>query len=1064
MLTPKELLYWFMKQLYRDKAGPNDFIAIRVIHNKIPFFDPQTGRKMEQSLCLYQKNVPIKHFKDLFFNGGLYEKLRDLNANQTEPGNIYFGINARNSAVGNKKEHVIGFGAYYLDLDDNKGYSKEDRAKQITFWKQIGLTPSIVIDSGHGYHAYWLLTRIVSGEEGEPVLKRMVAITGCKVKGNTFDVTRIFRLPGFLNQKRWFEHDSPPCCIRMPNEKEINELVADGDAPVQMYDPSVFETFPASENADIAKYLEAANTLPGDFNENLKQLVTDTGAELRAMVRHKAEDMAQSTTFDSTPVEQEAKAEVYEPSLTRVPMLLEEIKWPRGHSRWMQTYCKKGFDGLTAEQIIYIKDKTNWKEDEDPSASELDFRIVYHLVKLGYTYEAIVNFWMRTDLNLYRPEKEKKNPNYLRVTFDNALKNVRDVFSQGEPLTSLKEKQKASELFVHDDRMMLRKGDVIREILHGFPKLKGVYYDLDATCHSEREYYDMEVYTPRNGQKGDYDKAELIMCRDSFNSCDKFRKSCHGQLALLTDKNSDLQRLAIHLLQTAPKDMKRGEFYSRLHYTNGKFIYPKLVIKADEFASLKTFELMPSLQAKFPWYDRFADKIVPIGEVRELMINCWEDVLRVHLPRLVMATLGLQAASALRAILTDTGIDSINVPTVNVRGASSSGKTLTVKALYKLALVTHKQALISTRTSEFAMNRLIELSNFLPTIFDEFREEEMHDKYCDRVRSLVRRAFNGEMMMRGRADQSLVGYTTHGAMMVLGEAMLEKHGDVAGLTRTVPIDTDEYTYQMNDETERRFRRVSEAPLELIGPYFYQWMLQQDPKELYRGLLEMRTTVRAGIYQHFGHEISRVAENLSSIIYGCKLWDDFAVSIDPGMARMCDIVPQQQNLISYVCQWNREEGHSLTFDVASEVDDEPVVEHVAVAKNELWKFVEDMSLIIESKDETGMRYINRQVEFYFEDEEKDQLGLNLKLCAQIHNEYSVKNRYAGVSPSKVRAYLRAAAQAGAPYLIAETRVTRRSGDMGRYTVFRLSALRQMKMWHQRIVDSSPISLLGLENEA
>ena len=96
-LTAKDLTFWFLKQLFRDKASPDDFISIRVIHNKAPYFDPQTGRKMEETECLYQKNIPVKAFRELYFQGGLYEMLRDFNQNLAKPSNIYFGINARNS-------------------------------------------------------------------------------------------------------------------------------------------------------------------------------------------------------------------------------------------------------------------------------------------------------------------------------------------------------------------------------------------------------------------------------------------------------------------------------------------------------------------------------------------------------------------------------------------------------------------------------------------------------------------------------------------------------------------------------------------------------------------------------------------------------------------------------------------------------------------------------------------------------------------------------------------------------------------------------------------------------
>jgi hypothetical protein len=58
--------------------------------------------------------------------------------------------------------------------------------------------PSVVVDSGHGYHAYWRLEQPVLWEEARPI---MVGIAQVLNGDHVYDQARILRIPGTVNHK-----------------------------------------------------------------------------------------------------------------------------------------------------------------------------------------------------------------------------------------------------------------------------------------------------------------------------------------------------------------------------------------------------------------------------------------------------------------------------------------------------------------------------------------------------------------------------------------------------------------------------------------------------------------------------------------------------------------------------------------------------------------------------------------------------------------------------------------------------------------------------------------------
>jgi putative DNA primase/helicase len=133
------------------------------------------------------------------------EQLRLLNK---DGFNIYFGVCPR-KVKGSKKESVLEIPAIWVDVDGKDHGGKEIALKKISETIQSkNLQPSIIVDSGNGFHLYFLFkesivvdTNRVSNLEGH--IKGVAKIFG---GDSTHDINRVLRVPYFNNVKNPKDH------------------------------------------------------------------------------------------------------------------------------------------------------------------------------------------------------------------------------------------------------------------------------------------------------------------------------------------------------------------------------------------------------------------------------------------------------------------------------------------------------------------------------------------------------------------------------------------------------------------------------------------------------------------------------------------------------------------------------------------------------------------------------------------------------------------------------------------------------------------------------------------
>jgi len=125
--------------------------------------------------------------------------------------NIYFSVNPRPLNKKKQQKYITDIICIWVDVDaKNFDGGKEEAFKHI---RNFPLKPNIIVDSGNGYHAYWILEKPIIGRTEEQTLevKQIMngLITSIGADRQRKNIDSIMRLAGTLNTKN---PDSPKEC------------------------------------------------------------------------------------------------------------------------------------------------------------------------------------------------------------------------------------------------------------------------------------------------------------------------------------------------------------------------------------------------------------------------------------------------------------------------------------------------------------------------------------------------------------------------------------------------------------------------------------------------------------------------------------------------------------------------------------------------------------------------------------------------------------------------------------------------------------------------------------
>ncbi len=117
---------------------------------------------------------------------------------------VYFGVLPRLEREGNGESISDQADVMWADWD---GKAFSDKAGAFRALSKVAPEPQIVVDSGNGYHTYWLLDDLYPFDQVQEVMKGMHILAGAD---KTYDKARILRVPGTLNYK-----SDPPNHVRI---------------------------------------------------------------------------------------------------------------------------------------------------------------------------------------------------------------------------------------------------------------------------------------------------------------------------------------------------------------------------------------------------------------------------------------------------------------------------------------------------------------------------------------------------------------------------------------------------------------------------------------------------------------------------------------------------------------------------------------------------------------------------------------------------------------------------------------------------------------------------------
>jgi len=144
----------------------------------------------------------------------LSEVVRELIRENRQGQHIYVGANPRRVWDGTRSKDVACARCLFVDFDGIDQDTAWDR------WCDAGLpTPTLIIASGHGVHAYWRLAEPMTDMAlWTRYQKGLIALLGSD--GAIHDPARIMRLPVFLNHKE----PVAACSIMDDNPARIYDL------------------------------------------------------------------------------------------------------------------------------------------------------------------------------------------------------------------------------------------------------------------------------------------------------------------------------------------------------------------------------------------------------------------------------------------------------------------------------------------------------------------------------------------------------------------------------------------------------------------------------------------------------------------------------------------------------------------------------------------------------------------------------------------------------------------------------------------------------------------------
>ena len=200
-----------------------------------------------------------KFFRYDEFDDSAMKEIRKLNIKN----NIYFGVNPRPISKGKKQDDIKDIICLWADID-GKDF-EEGKEEALIVVKEFPIEPNIIVDSGHGFHCYWIFKDPIIDISEEARIQFKQILSGIVKKLNAdkrpMFLNCLLRLPGTLNIKKEeakeckIIHFSTNKLYSLEDFTEFRDLAYKEQKPVPEFslDFGSKELIVRDENLEVAK-------------------------------------------------------------------------------------------------------------------------------------------------------------------------------------------------------------------------------------------------------------------------------------------------------------------------------------------------------------------------------------------------------------------------------------------------------------------------------------------------------------------------------------------------------------------------------------------------------------------------------------------------------------------------------------------------------------------------------------------------------------------------------------------------------------------------------------------
>lgn len=150
--------------------------------------------------CLIRAIKPGYPTIDFLLSDSYQHQINECKRLNNRGYNIYFGVACRD-----KDKKPVAAQACWLDIDFKNfddGIMNIETIMMLKLLSEQEFQPSVIVKSGHGLHAYWILNQQYSVLDNKDTIELVNKKLAFKFNGDrVHNFDRLMRLPGFLNQK-----------------------------------------------------------------------------------------------------------------------------------------------------------------------------------------------------------------------------------------------------------------------------------------------------------------------------------------------------------------------------------------------------------------------------------------------------------------------------------------------------------------------------------------------------------------------------------------------------------------------------------------------------------------------------------------------------------------------------------------------------------------------------------------------------------------------------------------------------------------------------------------------